>query len=76
MKKYHKITSDFYDKRKILSQKTWSLGTYLGYLGLLFLGPLDEMFWKDLFLIIWDPYDFPIPMALRVETKNPTSFRT
>ena len=74
--KYYKITSDFYDKRKILSQKFWSLGTYLGYLGPLFLNPLDEVFWKDLFIIIWEPYDLPIPMAARVGTKNPTSFRT
>ena len=31
--KMHKITSDFYDMRKILTKKFWSQGTSLGYLG-------------------------------------------
>ena len=33
MQKMHKMTSHFYDMRKILTQNFWSHGTYLGSLG-------------------------------------------
>ena len=55
MKNYHKITSYFHDKRKILRQKFWSLGTNLGYLGPGSQADLGEIFSKPQIVVIWDP---------------------
>ena len=57
--------------RKIWTPKIWSLGTNSGSLG-----PLSHKkgglgFPQTQILVIWDPYNLPIPMACLAETKTP-----
>ena len=61
--------------RKILRQKFWSLGTYLGYLGPISQKPKDEIFQNYIFLIVWGPYEGPILVACRVGAKKLTALR-
>ena len=66
----HKITSNFYDMRKILRKKFWSQGTPLGYLGpgsqeAQHLGPCFFQI-----LVIWGPYDYPVLVACQGQAKS------
>ena len=51
MAKVHKITSYFYDKRKILNQKFWSHGTPLGSMGPGSQQDPDEIFSQNQILV-------------------------
>ena len=66
----YKITSLEDGKRKILRQKFWSHGTPLGYLGPVSLEALGLGACRLLILVIWDPYEPPVPVALHVHAKN------
>ena len=72
--KYHKTTSYFYDKRKFLRPKIWSLGTHLGYPGSGSQAALDEIFSKYQILVILDPKSLPILVACRETAKTPKTF--
>ena len=72
--KYHKITSYYYDKRKFLRPKIWSLGTHLGYPGAGSQAALDEIFSKYQILVILDPKSLPILVACRETAKTPKTF--
>ena len=66
----NEITSYFYDERKILMQKIWSLGTPLGYLGpgsqeAQHLGPCFFQI-----LVFWGPYDLPVLVACQGQAKS------
>ena len=68
--KMHKITSNFYDMRKILTKIFQSHGTPLGYLGA---GSQEALglgaCWFQI-LVIWGPCDLPVPVALQFQAKN------
>ena len=71
--KMYKITSYFYDLRKILTKKFWSQGTPLGSLGpgsqeALGLGPCQFQI-----LVIWGPYDPPVLLVFQTHAKNPNT---
>ena len=73
IQKTHKITSYFYDVRIILMEKFWSHGTPLGSLGpgsqeALGLGPR-----RFQILVIWGPYDPPVPLLFQTHAKNPNT---
>ena len=68
--KTHKITSDFYDIRKILTKKFWSQGTNLGSLGPVSREAFNEIFFRFQILVIWGPYDLQIPTAPQEKAKN------
>ena len=73
IQKMHKISSYFYDVRKILMEKFWSQGTPLGSLGpgsqeALGLGPC-----RFQILVIWGPYDPPVPLLFQTHAKNPNT---
>ena len=72
--KYHKITSYFYDKRKILRPKIWSLGTHLGYPGAGSRADIDKTFSKYQILALLDLNNLPIPVACHVTAKTPKTF--
>ena len=72
--KYHKTTSYFYDNRKFLRPKIWSLGTHLGYSGSGSQAALDEIFSKYQILVILDPKSLPILVACRETAKTPKTF--
>ena len=67
----HKITSYFYDMRKILTKKFWSLGTPLGSSGSGSQADLHLGFSNFQILVIWGLYDPPVPLALETQAKNP-----
>ena len=71
--KTHKITSLEDDMRKILSQKFWSHGTPLGYLGPVSQKALNV--WSSQFqiLVIWGPYEPPVLVACQAQAENPKS---
>ena len=66
----HKITSNFYDMRKILTKIFWSHGTPLGYLGAGFQPDVGLGFSRFQILVIWGPYDLPVLVALQAQAKN------
>ena len=72
--KYHKITSYFYDKRKFLRPKIWSLGTYLGYPGAGSQADLGKTFSKNQILVILDPNGLPILVACCETAKTLKTF--
>ena len=67
----HKITSYFYDLRKILTNKSWSQGTPLGYLGSGSQEALGLGFSRFQIWVIWGPYDYPALVAFHAQAKNP-----
>ena len=71
MAKVHKITSYFYDKRKILNQKFWSHGTPLGSMGPGSQQDPDEIFSQSQILVIWGLYNCPDIVACREQAKKP-----
>ena len=66
----HKITSEFYDMRKILTKFFWSHGTPLGYLGAESQADLGLGACRFQILVIWGPYDFPVLVAPHEQAKN------
>ena len=66
----HKITSYFYDMRKILTKKFWSQGTLLGSPGLGSQADLILGFSRFQILVIWGPYEGPAPVACQGTAKN------
>ena len=70
MAKVHKITSYFYDKRKILNQKFWSHGTPLGSMGPGSQKAPNEIFSKSQILVIWGPYNCPDIVAYETHAKK------
>ena len=74
MAKVHKITSYFYDKRKFLRPKIWSLGTHLGYPGAGSQAALDKTFSKYQILGILYLNSLPILVACRETAKTPKTF--
>ena len=70
MGKVHKITSYFYDTRKILRQKFWSHGTPLGSPGPLSFEALGPGSDQCQILVIWGPCEPPMLVALHGQAKN------
>ena len=68
--KTYKITSYFYDLRKILTKKFWSQGTPLGYLGSGSQEALGLGSCRFQILVIWGPYDYPVLVACQGTAKN------
>ena len=66
----HKISSFENEKRKILTQKFWSHGTSLGYLGPGSQGDVRLGACALQFLILWGSYDTPVVVALQVHSKK------
>ena len=66
----HKITSFEDDERKILTQKFWSHGTSLGYLGPGSQEALGLGSWGLQFHVIWGPYDSPVPVVCHGTPKS------
>ena len=64
------MTSCLHVKRKFLTPKFWSLGTYLGYLGPLSQKVQGEIFSKPQFWFILTPNNFPALVASFVFEKN------
>ena len=69
--KMHKITSLEDVQRKNLKPKFWSLGTNLGYLGPVSQQDIIIGFSQLQFLLILDPYDYSVLVALQTHAKNP-----
>ena len=69
--KTHKITSLEDDMRKILTQKFWSHGTPLGYLGPVSQKALTQWACRLHIHLIWGPYEFPALVALQIHAKKP-----
>ena len=69
--KMHKITSDFYDMRKILTKKIWSQGTYLGSLGPGSREALGLGACRFQILVIWALNEPPALTACETHAKNP-----
>ena len=70
MAKVQKITSYFYDKRKILSQKFLSHETFLGSMGPESQQDADEIFSKSQILVIWGPHNCPVIVACREQAEK------
>ena len=68
--KMYKVTSDFYDMRKFLTENFWSHGTPLGYLGAGSQEAPGLGFSRCQILVIWGPYDLPGLVALQAQAKN------
>ena len=66
----YKVTSDFYDMRKFLTENFWSHGTPLGYLGAGSQEALGLGACRFQILVIWGPYDFPVLVACQGQAKN------
>ena len=66
----YKVTSDFYDMRKFLTENFWSHGTPLGYLGVGSQEALGLGAFRLQILVIWGPYDFPVLVACQGRAKN------
>ena len=57
--------------RKILTQKFWSHGTPLGYLGPVSQKALTQRACRFQIHLIWDPYEVPALVALQIHAKKP-----
>ena len=66
----HKITSNFYDLRKILTKKFWSQGTLLGSPGPGSQADVGLGFCRFQFLVIWGPHEGPAPLVSQGTPKN------
>ena len=67
----HKITSDFYDMRKILTKFFWSHGTPLGYLGPGSQQDVGLGACQMWFRVPWGPYEDPIIVVSHEIQKSP-----
>ena len=74
--KTHKITSYENNQSKIWYPKFWSLGTTLGYMGPLSLQDVILGPCRLQFLVIWDPCEASVQVALGAKAKNPNSARS
>ena len=57
--------------RKFLEPKFWSLGTNLGFLGAVSQQDMIIGFSQLQFLVILNPYDYSVLVALQTHAKNP-----
>ena len=71
----HKITLFGDGVRKLLRPKFWSLGTARA-LGPVYRQDVKIGFCRLWFLVIWDPYDYPILVAPQGQAKNPEPTRS
>ena len=67
----HKTTLLEDGMRKFLGPKFWSLGSNLGYLGPVSQQDIIIGFSQLQFLVILDPYDCSVLVALQTHAKNP-----
>ena len=67
----YKITSDYYDLRKILTKNFWSHGTPLGYLGPESQEALGLGACRFQIQVIWGLYESPVLVAFQGQAKNP-----
>ena len=68
--KMHKITSHFYDMRKILTKTFWSQGTPLGYLGPGSQEALGLGSCRFQILVIWGPNEASVLVACPGQAKT------
>ena len=66
----HKITSNLYDLRKILTKNFWSQGTLLGSPGPGSQADVGLGFCRFQFLVIWGPHEGPAPLVSQGTPKN------
>ena len=70
----YKITSDYYDLRKILTKNFWSHGTPLGYLGPESQEALGLGACRFQIQVIWGQNESPVLMAFQGQAKNPSGW--